>query len=229
MNQLNFKTKMGTQMNNILIQLILNGKIRSYEGLKSVYHKVIMKTHPDAVGSNIHLESYLQLSKDYVEARAYLTESVHGQMYAPQTEAKNYRLAFFQQLDLVESMEMPYAFRPDENLESLHLAKKATKDNLLHWKKELADLYEKADKEYAAIKKERPMGPYLKHAMALNMRPLMHNLIGYHLTGRKLYAKQAQQNLSGIIHRLSEKGCVALLEFIKFLLEDMKNGAAVLE
>jgi hypothetical protein len=44
-----------------------------------------------------------------------------------------------------------------------------------------------------------------------------------------LYAKQAKQNLPGIMHQLTKNGCVALREFLSQLLDDMKKGAAVLE
>ena len=107
--------------------------------------------------------------------------------------------------------------------------RKAATDEISAWNEELATLYGRADKEYLRIKTEKPMGPYLKHALALNVRPLVHNIIAYHLTGRELYAKQAKQNLSGIMHRLTENGCVALREFLTLLLDDLKNGPAVLE
>jgi len=123
---------------------------------------------------------------------------------------------------------MPYSYHKDENREKLDLAKKTAMDELLGWRKDLVELYRCADKEYVGIKNLSPMGPYLTHALALNVRPLMHNLIEYHLTGRDLHAKQARQNISGIMHRLTVKGCVALCEFLSILLEDMKDGAAVL-
>ena len=216
-------------MGNALIQLIRSDKLRSFEDLKSAYHKVIMKTHPDAVGSDMYLDRYLKLSAEYEEARAYLAEYRGAGGDLDHQVSENHRLAFFQQLRVIESLEMPYAFHPEENLEKLLIAKKTAKDELQCWRKELAGLYSRADKEYVRIKTEKPMGPYLKHALALNVRPLVHNLIGFHLTGRDLYAKQAKQNLSGIMHQLSENGCNALREFLSVLLDDMRNGAAVLE
>jgi len=216
-------------MGNVLIQLIQSGKLRSFEDLKSTYHKIVMKTHPDAVGSDKYLDRYLQLSTEYEEARTYLAEFHSAQGVSDEQACKNHRLAFFEQLRLIESLEMPYAFHQEENLEKLSLAKKAASDALQSWNKELAELYSQADKEYVKIKTEKPMGPYLKHALALNVTPLMHNLIAFHLTGRDLYAKQARQNLSGIMHQLTENGCNALREFLSVLLDDMKRGAAVLE
>ena len=37
--------------------------------LRAAYYTAIMKTHPDTVGSNRHVESYLQLRAQYEEAR----------------------------------------------------------------------------------------------------------------------------------------------------------------
>jgi hypothetical protein len=216
-------------MDNVLKYLIQLGKLRSFEELKSAYHKVIMKTHPDAVGSDKYLDRYLRLSTDYEEAKDFLVESQRSQGSFVAQPFKNHRLAFFQQLRLIESLEMPYAFHPEQNLEKLAQAKKAARDELQSWRRELAELYREADKEYVRIKSEKPMGPYLKHALALNIRPLVHNLIGFHLTGRDLYAKQARQNLSGIMHQLTKNRCVALREFLSIMLDDMREGAAVLE
>lgn len=219
---------MSLQKRNVLVTLIHAGKIRTLQDLKSAYHKLVMKTHPDAVGSGRHLESYLELSSHYREARAYLSMAENGQSDSFINDTINHRLGFFQQLHLIESLEMPYSYHKDENREKLDLAKKTAMDELLGWRKDLVELYRCADKEYVGIKNLRPMGPYLTHALALNVRPLMHNLIEYHLTGRDLYAQQARQNISGIMHRLTVKGCVALREFLSILLEDMKDGAAVL-
>lgn len=216
-------------MGNVLIQLIQSGKLRTFEDLRSTYHKIVMKTHPDAVGSDKYLKRYLQLSNEYEQARIFLTESQRAQGDSVAAPSKNHRLAFFQQLHLIETLEMPYHFHPEENLEELVVAKKAATNELERWRNDLAGLYSRADKEYVRIKAEKPLGPYLKHALALNVRPLVHNLITFHLTGRDLYAKQARQNLSGIMHQLGENHCVALREFLSLLLDDMKRGPAVLE
>ncbi|MGA2642128.1 MAG: hypothetical protein ABSG21_14645 [Spirochaetia bacterium] len=216
-------------MGNALIQLIQSGKLRSFEDLKSAYHRIIMKTHPDAVGSDKFLKKYLQLSTDYEDARAYLADSQRAHGDTADQVCNNHRLAFFRQLHLIESLETPYAFHPEENRERLLFAKNSAMEELHCWRKELAVLYVRADKEYVRIKMEKPEGPYLKHALALNVRPLVHNLIGFHLTGRDLYMKQAKQNLSGIMHQLAQNRCAALREFLSLLLDDMANGPAVLD
>jgi hypothetical protein len=126
-------------------------------------------------------------------------------------------------------MEAPYAFHGSEHALALLRAKQAAVSEIRSWNPAWAELYRKAEGEYAAIKKERPSGPYLKDALALNVRPLIYNLIAFHLTGRSLYAKQAKQNLSGIMHRMGQKGCLSLRELLSDLLEDMEAGPAVLD
>jgi len=48
-------------MSNPLLQLIETGRIQTFDGLKAAYRQAIMKTHPDAVGSDKYVESYLKL------------------------------------------------------------------------------------------------------------------------------------------------------------------------
>jgi hypothetical protein len=216
-------------MINVLLELIQKGRIRTLNGLKGAYRNAVMKTHPDAVGSNRYLESYLSLRNQYEEAKAFLEKSRPPATSSGENENKNHRLAFFEKLHRIESLETPYAFHPEENMEELRAMKKEAMNELSHWKQELAPLYDSADKEYVRIKNEKPRGPYLMHALALNIRPLMHNLVGYHLTGRDVYAKQAKQNLSGILHRLKENNCAALRELLILLLDDMKRGPAVFD
>lgn len=212
-------------MSNALLQLIEIGRIRTVDGLQAAYREAIMKTHPDAVGSNKYLESYLKLRNQYEEARCYLEKSQNTKS----NQDKNHRLAFFEKLDQIESLELPYSFHPNAHRDQLLSLKEAATKEISGWKKELVDMYCWADKDYVKIKAENPEGPYLRHAVALNVRPLVHNLIAYHLTGRELYAKQARQNLSGIMHRLTQSGCAALRAFLTLLLDDMKNGPAVLD
>jgi hypothetical protein len=216
-----------TRSGNDFIRLIQSGKLRSFEELRSIYHKVILKTHPDAAGSDKYLSVYLRLGADYEEARAYLAEAERAQGDTGGRIARNHRLAFFRALRLVEMLELPYSYHRDANHAELRIAKESALNELGSWKCEWIDLYRDADGEYVRIKSERPEGPYLKHALALNIRPLVHNLVSFHITGRELYAKQARQNISGIMHQLTENRCHALCRFLTFLLDDMKTGAAL--
>ena len=216
------------RVGNVLIELIQAGKVLTSADLKSAYHAVVMKTHPDAAGSDRYLDNYLKLNDQYAEARAFLAALADSRPDAGPPADTNHRLAFFEQLHVIESLELPYTFHPRENAGELLRARKAAHDAISGWRIDLAKLYLIADKEYVRIKTEKPMGPYLRHALALNVRPLVHNLIAYHLTARELYARQARQNVSGIMHQLAENGCPNLREFLSLLLTDMNNGAAVL-
>ena len=65
---------MPAQIDNPLIHLIDKGRIRTLEELKATYHKLVMKTHPDAVGSDRLLGKYLEFSAHYEDAKRHLSE-----------------------------------------------------------------------------------------------------------------------------------------------------------
>jgi len=69
-------------MRNALIELIRDGKIQSPADLKKIYRTMVLRTHPDAIGSDILLESYLEIRRSYEEAERYLVdhggEQAHG-------------------------------------------------------------------------------------------------------------------------------------------------------
>jgi hypothetical protein len=214
-------------MGNILIELIKQGKIQSLDGLRRTYRKIVMKTHPDAIGTDALLGRYLEFSQYYEEAKDYLQSKEEPAEADKNIGVANHRLAFFQQLNIIETLEMPYAFHPDQNEEKLAFAKREGRHELRAWRPEWAELYVKAERQLSAIKHSKPMGPYMKHALGLNLRPLLHNLIAFHLTGKTIYGKMAKQNLSGIMHRLEEEGYGAAKEFLSLLIGDLQNGPAI--
>ena len=219
---------MGTIKDNALIRLIEDGRIRTADDLRATYHTLAMQTHPDAVGSDKLVEKFLEFSDQYEEAKAFLA---HLQQRGDLSEGSgaNPRLEFYRQLHLIESLEMPYAFRSEDNRESIAAAKHLAVAALLRWKPAAVDLYQKADAEHLSIKREKPRGPYLKHALALNIRPVFHNIVAFHLTGQEVYARQAQQNLNAIMQKLADQSWNSLYGFLTLMIEDLRNGAAVLE
>ena len=217
------------KVNNALIQLIVDGRIHTLEELRATYRKLAMQTHPDAVGSDKLVRKFLEFSDQYEEAKAYLAQSVQDHALLSETSKTNYRLEFYKQLHLIESLEMPYAFHSDENQESIRVAKQMAISALSQWKPAVVDLYVKADSDHLSIKREKPRGPYLKHALALNIRPIIHNIVAFHLTGQEVYARQSLQNLNAIMQKLADQSWNALHGLLTFMIEDLKNGSAVLE
>jgi hypothetical protein len=210
-------------MKNLLVQLIDEGRLSTPEQLKSAYRRMSVRAHPDIAGSNEYLDLFLSLSNHYEEAKAYLA----ARLPAAVADA-NHRLAFFRQLRVIETIEAPYAFHATEYAGELRAAKREALAAMEGWRPDLCELYQEASTELAQLKAEKPRGPYMKHALALNVRPLMHDLIGYHLTGKSLYARMARQNRTGILHQLEVNGRKSLGRFLAFLVEDMGNGPAIL-
>jgi len=77
------------------------------------------------------------------------------------------------------------------------------------------------------LKAEKPTGPYMKNALAINVSPIFHNIVAYHLTGIAFYRNQVKQNLQAVMGKLDDNNCAALRALVELLLDDMKNGPAV--
>jgi hypothetical protein len=214
---------------NPLIQLIIDGRIASLGELRSTYHKLLMQTHPDAVGSDKLVRKFLEFGEYYAEAKAFLHQSIEESPLSVETANVSHRLRFYKELFLIESLEIPYGFHPEENQRSIEHARQNAIGELSAWRPDIVDLYRKADEEHSRIKREKPMGPYMTHALALNVRPLIHNILAYQLTGRTVYAKQSRQNLNAIMQKIAQRGCNALHGFLTFMIEDCNHSAAVLE
>ena len=215
------------ELDNPLMRLVAEGRIRTLGDLKATYHRLVMKTHPDAVGSDRLQERFIQFSEHYEEARAFLAQETREP--PDSVVPSNHRLEFYRQLRLVESLEMPYAFHAEENQALARTAKQRAAHELTAWKPEVVDLYVRADREYMLMKTEKPRGPYLKHALALNVRPVIYSIVAFQLTGQEVYGKQSRQNLGAIMQKLRERGFVSFQGFLEFLVEEVRNGAAVLE
>jgi hypothetical protein len=214
---------------NPLVQLIADGRIGTLAELRSTYHKLVMQTHPDAVGSDKLVNKFLQFNDYYQEAKAFLAQSQLDLNQSLEVESLNHRLEFYKELFLIESLEVPYAFHPEENQASLETARKQAFIELSAWRPDIVDLYQRADAEHSQIKKENPRGPYLRYAMALNVRPLIHNILACQLTGQEIYAKQSRQNLNAIMQKIAARRFNALHGFITFMIEDLRNRAAVID
>ncbi len=214
-------------MGNPLVRLVREGKIKSLQQLKSTYRTLVMKTHPDAVGSDRLVEGYLSLSSYYEEAKQAFEKGNGLQKETGKAFPQNHRLAYYQIMQKLEPLDKPYSFHRQRNSKEIEELKAEAHSHFTAWNDQYEKLYVDADRDYDRLNSEKPLGPYLKHALAINVSPVFHNIITYHLTGMTFYRKQVNQNLKAILHRLATENCQALKEFIEFLIRDMNNGPAV--
>ena len=213
------------EMKNVFIPLIDDGRIATLDSLKRAYRRLVMKTHPDAIGSNRLVSDFLEFSEFYEEAKSYLSKKGEQLQRDVATSKKNYRLEFFRQLKKLEAIDTPYTYRRD--WKQITPAKAAALEMFEKWGACDLEFYTKADIEYDRVKSEKPEGPYLKKALGLNLLPVFHNVIMFHLTGRIVYQKQVRQNFNAILDRLNLSGYTALREYVEFLVADMEDGAAI--
>jgi hypothetical protein len=214
-------------MENVFIQLIDQGRVGDLDGLKRAYRRLVMRTHPDAIGSARLVKEFLEFGEYYEAAKIYLKLKVPAPSTGLQKESSNHRLEFFRQLKKLEAIDTPYAFHRDYG--QINPIKALAVETFRKWGPRTVEFYTGADLEYDRIKREKPEGPYLKKALGLNLVPVFHNIIMFHLTGRIVYKKQVRQNLGAILDRLAKGGHFTLKEYIEFLVADLDGGAAVFE
>ncbi len=214
---------------NPFVQLIQDGRITCLEDLKRSYRKIVMRTHPDAIGDPDKSEEFVAFSSFYEEAKQFLvntTRSVPREISVGKTSS---RLRFYQRLKRIESLDMPYAFHRNEHRAEIQFLRAEATQLFKAWKPDAVDLYKAAEWQHRQIWAEKPSGPYMKHALALNIGPVLHNVIAFQLSGRPVYQRQATQNIKAIMARLEEEGYSAFRDYLSLLMQDMGNGAAVFD
>ena len=141
------------RMVNPLTKLISDGKIETLDQLKSTYRTLVMKTHPDAVGSNKYVEGYLSLSSYYEEAKQVLT-SRNGPDRGGKAVPRNHRLAYYQVLQRLELIDKPYSFHRQQNAKVIQALKAEARFHFGIWNARYEKLYADAEREYDRIKSE---------------------------------------------------------------------------
>jgi len=212
---------------NPFVRLIREGRIKSLHQLRSTYRTLIMKSHPDTVGSDRLIDKYLSFSTFYEEAKRFLEDMDGSPARTAGPAAPNHRLAYYQILQKLERIDKPYSFHRRQNMKEIEEFKAEAYSHFINWKGEYGRLYSDSDQDYDRLKTEKPSGPYMKHALAVNVSPVFHNIVAYHLTGMPLYKKQLKQNLGAVLQRLTDHECQALREFVELLIHDMSNGPAL--
>ena len=226
-----------TASRNPLVRLIESGRVSTNAQLRSAYRTLVLKTHPDAVGSDRLLDRYLALSADYEEARRLLPEPARSPARPtagspaspPAVPPENHRLSYYRALRGLERIDKAYTFHRQRNLARIAELKGAARAAFAAWNPASLALYDAADRDYDRIKSEKPVGPYLNDALALNVGPVFHNILAFHLTGSSFYRQQVRQNLQAVLQKLARHGCDALRGFLEILIDDMKDGAALFD
>jgi hypothetical protein len=215
-------------MQNVFIDYIVKGKIRDLAELRSAYTKIVMKTHPDTVGSDRLVNRFIVLTDLYESAKQYLLRKESGRDESKERLDENVRLSFFKNLHALEALDFPYNTKKGTYVHERATLKDEAFSCFSQWRKGDTDLYVAAQREYELIRSERPYGPYRKHALYLNLRPVFHNVIAFHLTGLQFYRMQVKQNLGAVIKRLEEREFVSLRDYLLLLIADMDNGPALM-
>ena len=217
-------------MENIFIKYMNEGRIRSLDDLKRYYRRIVMRTHPDAVGSDRLVERYIEYGNQYSEARLAIEREANHPHAAMNQDPADYRLLFYKEFYQLERMERPYAPGTYRNSgEDREAARQRLQEYLAKWKEDRIDLHRQAHITYDQIRKERPRGPYRKHALLFNLRPVFHNILSYQLTGLVFYRRQLSQNFAGVMYQLERRGFDRLIEYIHFLIADMDSGPAIMD
>jgi curved DNA-binding protein CbpA len=216
-------------MENIFVKYIREGRIRNLDELKSAYRRIVMKTHPDAVGSDDLVEKYIQYSGFYEEAKSIFAQARMEPAVIKADEPTDYRLLFYREFYTLERLDKPYAFNKYYFTQAeIQASRLRSFEYFSKWKSESIGLYTEAQRQYDQIKAEKPRGPYMKYAMLFNLSPVLHNILAYQMTGLPFYKKQLKQNLSAVFAKLEERRMQSLLDFIRLLITDMENGPAIL-
>ncbi len=83
--------------------------------------------------------------------------------------------------------------------------------------------------ELVEFQKEKPTALNVLDSVALSIRPLIDNIIAFHLSGKDDYARQSRLSSNSIMQKIAGRGWRSLYGFITFIIEDMTNGAAALD
>ena len=211
---------------NIFIALVRQGKIRTPDDLKRVYRKMVVGTHPDSVGSDRFVGEFIELGSAYEEAKQYLSRLSRGEEKTSSSR-QNMRLRFFRAFKEQQDLELAFKISGRRRKVTLQTADDTVSACFRDWKEDYAGLYKTAWEQYLHIRKEKPEGPYRKKALYFNLRPVLHNIISFHLTGRRFYHTQVRQNLAAVMQRLVERDFFALKQYLEFLIADMEYGPAL--
>jgi len=174
-------------MTKTLIDLIDEGKIKTLDDLKSAYHKIVMKTHPDAVGSEKLLAQYLSFTDQYEEAKGHLLNSQFTEKRVEEYKSISHKIKFFVNLGFTEAIEKLKAYEYSVDDEKMLLAKKQAEEILKKWR-------------------EDQLVPENEDSPIIMVEPaLPKNVIAFRVIKDNLYLIRAHKDQRLTLHKLAEK------------------------
>ena len=211
---------------NPFIQRITDGRIRTREELRHLYRRLVMRTHPDMVGSDSLSHRFIQLVTDYQEARHYFDLGEASSADPDRAARADPRLEFYESLHILERVDTPFNFSRHRDAGRIQHLKEETREWFSLWRPELGELHAMASAQYDQLKRERPAGPYRKDDLYSNLYPFFNNITCFHVMGNQFYLQQMRRNLAAVTERLEQRHMHALRDYVLALIADSGNGAA---
>ena len=211
---------------NPFIQRIMDGRIRTREELRHLYRRLVMRTHPDIVGSDRLSHRFIQFVTDYQEARHHLDLREASSPAQDRPTRPDPRLEFYESLHILERVDTPFNFSRHRDAGRIQRLKEEAREWFSRWRPELGELHAMASAQYDQLKRERPAGPYRKDDLYSNVSPFFNNITCFHVMGNQFYFQQMRRNLAAVTQRLEQRHMHALRDYVLMLIADSENGAA---
>jgi hypothetical protein len=201
---------------NLFKELIVSGRIRTKDDLKKYYRRLAIKLHPDSANNDFSDEPFMQLHDDYEEARSWVSEYPEPRRVVKREEI----LQLFWEL-IASGFPVDISIR---GTSKLYLARIAVLSSLISEYGPLGE-YSFADleEEMYAIRGD----DIVSNLLFGKIRMIFYNVVAWHLEPRKFTRKAIEKWFAEIGEELIERRFVASYAFIKWLVDDMRNGNAL--
>jgi hypothetical protein len=204
----------------------LENKNLEVHDLKLLYRELLKKTHPDTAGSEKYLKEFLNLKEDYEEALYIINKG------SPREIPLRYK--FFLILNELENLELP-ANRNKKNKIVIVQKEQLLRKCDISWLNGIdCETYRKALDEYSRIRRKKPYNDlhHLRKPVFYEiLRPWLHNLCHYHLTGKSYFINTLERSWLKIIPSFTdnsrERIKLEFSDFLKALYKDYKKGPAL--
>jgi len=207
---------------NIFDKPIGEGRITSLRELRRCYRALAAKTHPDASAADDSHESFIRLKKDYEEAASRLARR-RGSGNAIRMAPKPTREEVYHSIwDLVSS-----GFPVDP---SVRLSSKAYRERIRAFSRQLEAYWGAPNPAFEDIEGELYEirgADIIDNPLFGKVRMVFYTIVSWHLNPRAFAAQAMGKWIVEIGPELDARGLPAAKAFLSWLVDDMKNGAAL--